>query len=514
MQITYLGHAGMFIETAHGSIVCDPWFTPAYFGSWFPYPRNDRVDRSLFQSPTFLYVSHLHRDHFDAATLSEIDRSTTVLLPDFPMPHLRNELEALGFHQFHQTKNGVVETLGGLRVGILALTAPGDGPAGDSALFVDDGETRLLNQNDARPLDVDSMLHGGDIHAHFLQFSGAIWYPMVYDMDPEEKRTLAIQKRANQLSRAAKYASQVNAAHIFPSAGPPCFLDDDLFELNDLHRSEDNIFPNARAFVQELETSTAIQADRVHHIIPGSTMVLHGAELTLEHPGGEAAVHRALDQFEDELNEYRTDWKEAIQAERASWPDGQIDIFQTLKTRFERLLHNAAYTRAGVGGNLLLDLDSAGKIVIDFLNGEVRTFDGDDISYRFTIDHRLVESVLLKELDDWVNSIFLSCRFRAERVGPYNEYVYNFFKALSLERMRYAEKHYSSRIDESEDTVIGEWSIQRRCPHQKADLAVFGTVEGCTLHCSMHGWNWDLETGECQTSANRPVRAHRAASNS
>ncbi len=65
MRITFLGHAGLFVETRHGSVLCDPWFTPAYFGSWFPFPRNDRLDPAEFGRPDFLYVSHLHRDHFD-----------------------------------------------------------------------------------------------------------------------------------------------------------------------------------------------------------------------------------------------------------------------------------------------------------------------------------------------------------------------------------------------------------------------------------------------------------------
>jgi len=26
LEITFLGQAGLFIETRHGSILCDPWF--------------------------------------------------------------------------------------------------------------------------------------------------------------------------------------------------------------------------------------------------------------------------------------------------------------------------------------------------------------------------------------------------------------------------------------------------------------------------------------------------------
>ena len=38
MRVTGLGHAGMFIETTGGSILCDPVIGPSFFGSWFPFP--------------------------------------------------------------------------------------------------------------------------------------------------------------------------------------------------------------------------------------------------------------------------------------------------------------------------------------------------------------------------------------------------------------------------------------------------------------------------------------------
>ena len=47
MRATSIGHAGILIETAAGSILCDPWFVPAFFGSWFVFPRNDQLDDDL-----------------------------------------------------------------------------------------------------------------------------------------------------------------------------------------------------------------------------------------------------------------------------------------------------------------------------------------------------------------------------------------------------------------------------------------------------------------------------------
>ena len=64
-----------------------------------------------------------------------------------------------------------------------------------------------------------------------------------------------------------------------------------------------------------------------------------------------------------------------------------------------------------------------------------------------------------------MNSLFLSCRFEAERDGPYNEFVYNFFRSLSIERMEYTERYYAESAAPMELWEAGGYAIQRRCPH-------------------------------------------------
>jgi len=132
MQITCIGHAGLHIETRYGSILCDPWMNPAYFASWFVFPDNSDLDWDRYGDVDYLYVSHLHRDHFDPDLLSEhVSRDATVLLPDFPVPNLRDELERLGFKQFIVMPSGQVVERDGLRLMVQALDSPADGPLGD-----------------------------------------------------------------------------------------------------------------------------------------------------------------------------------------------------------------------------------------------------------------------------------------------------------------------------------------------------------------------------------------------
>ena len=540
MRVTFLGQAGLFIETRAGSILCDPWFNPAYFGSWFPFPANDGIDPALIGHPTYLYISHLHHDHFDPAWLSQhVARDATVLLPDYLIDDLRHELHALGFRHFIETADcEPIELAGGLRVLIHALTAPTDGPIGDSALIVDDGETRLLNLNDSRPPDPDKLLSLGPIDLLFLQFSGAIWYPMVYEFPERAKTTLAHKKRVVQLARAQRYIEIMEPAFVVPSAGPPCFLDDDLFDFNDLRRDPANIFPDQEVFLDHLQ-SGGIGAGRL--MLPGSVGELRPGSFEVSHPVPEPELRRIFDDREAYLREYQARVRPLLDAEHRRWrlagltdpaPDGSgaestddpsppLDLLAELKAWFEPLMGFGEQICVGIGAPVLLDLrgpqglatipeGQPAGIILDFVDQLVRPWDGSEVPrYVFRIDRPLVETLVRQHEVDWVNSLFLSMRFRAARKGPYNEFVYTWFKCLDLERLQYAEGFYAEKAKAEGTFVLDGWDIQRRCPHMKADLTRFATIDGGVLTCSLHGWQYELESGRCLTSDGHELTARQ-----
>jgi UDP-MurNAc hydroxylase len=507
MRVTFLGHAGLFVETAGGSVLCDPWFTPAYFGAWFPFPRNDRLEQSAYLRPDFVYCSHLHRDHFDPRFLARVDTRARVLLPDFPTPFLRRELEALGFVHFVTTTDGEPEDLDGLEVAIFAMTAPADGPLGDSSLVLADASARILDQNDARPGDPDALRALGPYDAHFVQFSGAIWYPVVYDFPAPERDRLAAEKRVNEMARARQYIEWVKAGHVFPCAGPPCFLDDDLFTLNDLHEDPTNIFPDQRVFVADL---AARGVDNAHLVVPGSAIELHDGACAVTHPDAVDTVMRPFARKAEYLAEYRREWDAWLAAEHESWPVERRDLVAELAAWLEPLMERAPITSAGIAGNVVLEMDG-GSVCIDFVEREVREWTGEPFVYKVTVERRLVESLVAQHVEDWVNSLFLSCRFAASRPGPFNEYVMTFFKALGPERIAYVERSYRQARRPDEFFERDGWRIERWCPHRQADLTRFGEISDGVLTCSLHHWQFDLESGRCLTSDDRHLRCERVA---
>lgn len=515
MQVTSVGHAGFRIETRVGSILCDPWVNPAYFASWFPFPDNSRLDWDALGDCDYLYVSHLHKDHFDRELLRDhVNKDAVVLLPDYPVPDLQRELEVLGFHRFFETtgsvKHSVTGPKGDLDVMIIALRAPADGPIGDSGLVVDDGETVAFNMNDARPIDLD-VVHAdfGQVDVHMLQYSGAIWYPMVYDMPARAKEAFGIQKRQRQMDRCRQYISQVGATWVIPSAGPPCFLDPELRALNDDRGDPANIFPDQVVFLDQMR-SHGHEGGLL--LIPGSTADFTGSQLkSVTHPLPQDEVQAI---FTTGKTAYIADYADrmapVLAAEKARWAPAEGEsLLEPLRARFEPIMSQSDQICDGIGYPVELRL-GAENVVLDFPKRAVREpIPGEKFRYGFAIAPELVRTVLRDGEPDWVNTIFLSARFKAWRVGGYNEYLYTFFKCLTDERIVYADGWFAEAHDDTASIELEGYLMQRRCPHLKADLSKFGVVEDSTLTCNLHGWQWNLKNGRCLTSKGHELRSER-----
>lgn len=528
MRVTGVGHAGVRFDTAGGSVLCDPWTNPTFFASWVPFPDNTGLDWAELGRCDYLYVSHLHRDHFDADNLRDnVSKGARILLPDYPTDELENELRDLGFRHFVRTRSSEpVELDGGLRIMITSLKGPGDGPIGDSALSLDDGTARIVNQNDAHPLDIPQLLEFGAYDAHFTQFSGAIWWPMVYDLPAAAKREFARRKRIGQEDRAMRYVREVGAPHVFPTAGPPCFLDDDLFRWNGLGYGDvegQSIFTDQWEFLGRLRE---LGHDGGHLLLPGTTCTIDGSEVSgLTHPMPDAEVESIFLDKETYLRAFAERARPAIAARKARWAAPQPDILRQLKEWIEPLMKRADHLCDGIGGPVRMDLhgmpadtpgvddvvDGVGtlSLAFDFTAREIRVWDGESCRYRWGVPAELVATNVARGEVDWSNSLFLSVRFTATRVGQYNEYLYTFFKCLSEERIDYVENWYDAANDDGRDVELDGWRVQARCPHLQADLSKFGAVDGDVLTCTLHNWKFNLATGRCLTSAGHEIRAEK-----
>ncbi|WP_448237734.1 Rieske 2Fe-2S domain-containing protein [Microbacterium paulum] len=511
MRITGLGHAGMFIETTGGSILCDPVIGPSFFGSWFPFPDNRGLDWERFGAADFLYISHRHRDHFDPALLERyVPKSIRVLLPAYPTDDLESDLRALGYDNLIYTQPGeVLEYPGGLKIMVTPLRAPSDGPIGDSSLSVDDGTASILNQNDSHPLDLEKLLSFSKPDAYFTQVSGAIWWPMVYDLPQDAKVNFAQLKRDAQNKRAMYYIEKVDAAHVFPMAGPPMFLREELFRYNGLGEQNDSIFTDQRQFLAHMREERPEQ--KGYEFLPGTQVDLDHDQLTVTQTlYSQAEIDHIFDEKWDYLASQRDSRQDEVAAEVARRAPilPPEEMLAAIKEWWEPLLRRARTIRLGVGGNVRFRIGEL-DMVVDFPKAKVREYAGEECIYWYTIPADLVSTNIADHEIDWSNSIFLSMQFEVGRSGKFNEFLTTFLKCLSRDRIEYVENWYAEQSDQTEDAEIDDWTVQRRCPHLRADLTKTGKIVDGVLTCALHDWKWDLESGQCLTTPGHPIRSSR-----
>ena len=446
--MTFLGHVGFFVETRGGSVLCDPWFTPAYFGSWFPFPRNDGLD----PAGVLLARLPLHLAPAPRPLRSGVARSPrrqaarACCCPTFGVPFLERELRAIGFEHFVPHPHGeTARSRRAARSTILAFTDAGRRPARRLAASCSTTARRACsNQNDARPGDPDELRALGPFDAQIVQFSGAIWYPIAYDFPPELKPQLARDKRVNQMARARQYIEWVDAAHVFPCAGPPAFLDDDLFALQRLrprsgeHLSRPDGVPRA---ARATRAST-----RGELIVPGL-----GRRARRRRVQGHASRRPTPSRCGRSPTSARTSTSTGATGQPWLARRARVVVARTPRSRRRArgVVRAAAAARADhVGrdrGQRRARRRRAGRRTCASTSSsrEVRRGgDGEPYVYKADVDRRLIEALLERHVEDWVNSLFLSCRFVGHRPDPanFNEFVMTFFKALSPERIAYVER--------------------------------------------------------------------------
>jgi len=512
MRITGLGHAGMFIETVGGNIICDPVLGPSFFGSWFPFPDNRGLDWERFgREADFLYISHRHRDHFDPALLERyIRKDIEVLLPEYPIDDLERDIRALGYTNITYAPAGEIIQRGDLKIMITPLRAPSDGPIGDSSLSVDDGTGSVLNQNDSHPLDLETLLDFGKPDAYFTQVSGAIWWPMVYDLPQDAKQNFAQLKRDAQNKRAMYYIDKVDAEHVFPMAGPPMFLREELFRYNGIGLENDSIFTDQSQFLAHM--SEQRPAQKGYLFVPGTRVDVHHSDVKVTQTlFTDEEIERIFTDKWAYLAEQRDSRQAEVQAEEASRADilPPAEMLAAIKEWWEPLIRRARTIRNGVGGNVRFRIGEL-DMVVDFPKAKVREYAGEECVYWYTIPADLVSTNIRDHEIDWSNSIFLSMQFSVGRSGKFNEFLTTFLKCLSRDRIEYVENWYAEQSDQTEDAEIDGWTVQRRCPHLRADLTKTGKIEDGVLTCSLHDWKWDLTSGKCLTTQGHPIRASLA----
>ena len=433
MRVTYFGQACTLIEAAGRKILTDPWLTEgAYFGTWFhTHILADAgvTPKTFSKDVDYLYISHEHQDHLDPSTLRHFPSDIPVLICKFPTSKFKHYLQSLGLTQVHELLPGAPFDLGGgLRVTIFGTAEY----TNDSALLVEGEGHTIFNETDCK-LGYTDLIRLGEskIDIGFYMFSGANWYPMMYDYPETVMRDRILRRRRALLRSFVERVRLTRPRIAVPAAGPCTVLDSKRLWLNSPDRS---IF---------IDPDLAVQAIKA----AGASAEAVALAATDGWDSAKGIQRQAPDSFRRPRREYIADascrMESYIAAMREAEPPAGRDLGRLLTQYFENsvsALTPAVRARINATLALVVTGSSGGSWTVDF-NARRAPFVQDRVmpswTYKIEVEDKVIYPFLTGR-EMFFEDILLSLRAHCSRKpDEYNEPLYHFLYEPDAEKLHH-----------------------------------------------------------------------------
>lgn len=391
MQIEMFGHACFMCETQDCRILMDPWISgPSNFRSWWHIPSVRHSVAQVVEAANYIYISHLHNDHFHPESLGQIERKPAVLIPRLYHNRLRQRLQRLGFRKIIELPHAKVVSVSP-QTFVQCLQA-----GNDSMLAVRDTSAAMLNANDclqgSNPAVTIPMLRGlaeqYKFDIAFLAFGTAGPFPKCYHFeDPKDGLDPQLKEKA-MLSNFVQGARAIRAKSTVPFAGGFALLASKLMWMN-------NVKSTPRDALDALKSKD--EALHGFEMNPGDRWDSHDG-LVQVHPTIDwnnrlTMIHRLRDENIMLLDR--------IEAEERQGPANLYDLFQA---RLTQNLRSFPWLKRQMKCSVLFEVEGnpGGQWEVDFRAGACRFRHGDsgDWLMRLAIPSSLLASVLT-DPDGW-----------------------------------------------------------------------------------------------------------------
>jgi UDP-MurNAc hydroxylase len=241
MKVVKLGSATVVIKTDDVNILCDPWLTDGiYYGSWCNYPPIN-LDLCDFSDIDYVYISHVHPDHFDPKTMNLLNPETPVLIHKYHQKFLKANIERLGFKvieldnaiPFQLSKTSKLSiyaadncdpSICGKMFGCIGSEIKGSMQL-DSLCVIDDGTNILVNTNDCpygiskNTLEVVKRIYP-KIDFALVGYTSASLYPhCMMDFNQNDMDAGIVQAKESGLSTAIQTLQVLQPDSYMPFAG-------------------------------------------------------------------------------------------------------------------------------------------------------------------------------------------------------------------------------------------------------------------------------------------------------
>lgn len=239
MKIKYYTNACCEYESDGRRLLCDPWLSEsAFYGTWW---HTDEL-KHYPEKPDYIYVSHLHEDHYDKQYMSAWKDVPIIILDDGGPNFLEKILKRDGFSNIFKIKDRKSDQFGPFVVTMYKafnchpFVDCEIGNIIDSAMAVTDGPHTVLNCNDNTPTVENAKWLKealGDIDVLQINYNAAGPYPACFvnmsKEDREEERQRLIMRNLEHMVAVAKV---IKPRYTMPFAGD-FILGGSKYEMNE-----------------------------------------------------------------------------------------------------------------------------------------------------------------------------------------------------------------------------------------------------------------------------------------
>lgn len=390
MRVTMLGHAALLGETADVRILMDPWIVgPCNFRSWWHLPELS-ITPSDLPAIDYVYLSHLHDDHFHQHTLRVLAGRPTALIPRLYHDRMVRKLRGIGYTNIQELPHGKEVWLGpSTRITSMQI-------GNDSLLAVADSSAAMLNVNDALQGTSPSRAAGALAHVGrryrfdiaFLAFGTAGGFPKCFRFEDPKETIAPERKEQAMLSNFVEGAKAIGARAVVPFAGGFALLSDRLLWMNDVKTTP----------ADALRALAARQPDRpAFEMNPGDVWdSRHGVER--HHPAVDWSQRLSMIR---QMRHAHANEVEEIDERQRHASSNLPDVF---RSRLAQNLRTFPALRQRLGCSVLFDVqgEPGGQWEVDLRGPTCRFREGDsgDWAMRLTIPAALLERVLT-DPDGW-----------------------------------------------------------------------------------------------------------------
>ena len=413
MKITHLNSATEIIEIDNVKILTDPWLNDGiYYGSWFTYPPYKSSYNYLLNDIDYIYISHIHPDHFCVKTLEMIDKDIPILILNYNEKFVLNKLQRLGFNNIEELDHNNRTLLkNNVHINIIAADNCNPEICGlafgcffnnnesgktyqiDSMAVIDNNEYVVLNTNDCPyPIAKESINlikeKYNKIDFLMVGYTGASPYPFAFsEFTDKELEKAKETTKIKMLNYGFEFIREFNPKFFMPFAGT-YVLGGKNWKLNKF--SPIPKLEDAKSYLEEKLIESSIQSKCIL-LNSGQSFDLKNISQTKEYsPINDEEMWRYL---KDVLSIKKYDYE----SEEYKTLEDFIEIIKPAFKRFEKKVQEIKFQSKT---KIIINLDGNNSLLIDLSDNnpsyEIISDDIKDANYPyvyFNIDNRLLYNI-------------------------------------------------------------------------------------------------------------------------